>query len=184
MNNTDKVEEYLRSSIKLLHSSAPDSAREMRKIVESEISKHHGKSATLKAKLSGKQMYQLIKEEEKAVGSNFKTRKPKPKPRNPVPRQTSKKVRIAPIREPMRNLCLNDKKQPPQEEKTSEDINASITTALLNELTCQICHEMESIPKDLLNECSSCHLLFHASCLGIKKATKKSAEDFLCNSCT
>lgn len=56
MASTDTIDPYLVAALKLLHSSAPDSAAAIRAMLDNEISKLHDKNKTISAILTKKQL--------------------------------------------------------------------------------------------------------------------------------
>lgn len=56
MAATESIDPYLATALKLLHSSAPDSAEKLRTMLDNEISKTHDKSKLISNLLTKKQL--------------------------------------------------------------------------------------------------------------------------------
>lgn len=168
-----QIETYLSAAVKLLHSSASDSAEKMRMILEAEILKNHDKNQTLSGKLTKKQMTDLLQQESKAVGSGFK-----------VKRQKTKKVEDLKIETPP---VINENQQiikiRDDEESSDEDEDASTSAAmLLDDLTCKICRQMDNTANNPLLECNDCNQLYHSVCNNNTKIPSDTST-FVCSVC-
>lgn len=156
MEPTTSAEEYFIKAIQLLHSSSKNSAKEIRKLLDSEITKQYGSFYTLEKKLSKIQMESLLEQESQILGSE--------------------------------RMILKQPQKPKFSEKTAqekleiEDIGSSIASALINELSCQVCHQMDSTALNPLLECVGCSSLFHHGCFSQDKVSKDSKK-LLCRSC-
>jgi integrator complex subunit 12 len=164
-----QIEAYLSSAVKLLHSSAPDSAEKLRKILEAEMLKNCNKS--LSEKLTKKQMTDLLNQESKAVGSGFKLKKHKTKKIEDL------KVATTPVINETQQQIIDN-------QSTSEDEDASSSAAmLLDDLTCQICRQMENTAGNPLLECTDCNQLYHSLCHSTKIPTSFDTSLFVCTIC-
>lgn len=166
-----QIDSYLSAAVKLLHSSATDSAEKMRNILEAEILKNHDKNQTLSGKLTKKQMADLLQQESKAVGSGFK-----------VKRQKTKKIEDLKIATPP---VINENQQIIKirdDTSDDEDEDASTSAAmLLDDLTCKICRQMDNTANNPLLECTDCNQLYHSVCNNTKIPSDTST--FVCSVC-
>lgn len=69
----------------------------------------------------------------------------------------------------------------PECETIEIDLNEEIANALINELTCSVCHIMDSTAKNPLLECVKCNQLYHQLCDGTR--APKDPKMFLCKNC-
>lgn len=154
------IDPYLVTALKLLHSSAPDSAEKLRTMLDNEISKNFDKSKLISNLLTKKQ----LNDEKTAPGSGFKKQKPK-KP------EELKVVRAA-TPEVIPNL-------------DDDDCSADSDTELMDitELTCVTCRNMDNSANNQLFECIECHLLHHQLCHIPKITNETNLTSWVCSSC-
>lgn len=156
---TEAIDPYLASALKLLHSSAPDSAEKLRTMLDNEISKNFDKSKLISNLLTKKQ----LNDEKNAPGSGFKRQKPK-KP------EEVKIVRAA---------------TPEVIPNPDDDCSADSDTELMDitELTCVTCRNMDNSANNQLFECIECHLLHHQLCHIPKIINDTNLTSWICSSC-
>ncbi|KAG5670549.1 hypothetical protein PVAND_000803 [Polypedilum vanderplanki] len=178
MENTNVIESYLSQAIKLLHSSAPDSAEKMRMILENEIEKNYSKEKTLKQSLSKKQLEQISLLEMKAVGSGFKLKKQKTK----KVEEETKKVETPPvINENQQIIKIRDDED--DNMSSGEEDESTSAIDLLSDLTCVSCRQMDSSANNQLFECVSCQQLYHQLCHIKKIPNETNASSWVCYIC-
>lgn len=163
-------ESYLITAIKLLHSSAPDSAEKMRSMLNTEILKHYDKTKLVENHLSKKQIDSLITQENKAVGSGFK-RKHKSK------KIEEAKLATAPVISENQIIKTRD------DDLESSSDNSSAAMDLLTDLTCVVCRQMDNSANNQLFECIECHQLWHQLCHTTKIPSETNQNTWICSSC-
>lgn len=163
---------YLITAIKLLHSSAPDSAEKMRNLLNTEILKHYDKTKLVENHLSKKQVDSLISQETKAVGSGFKLKKHKTKKIEEL-----KLAATSLISENQQIIKTDD----PAEE--SSDNESSSAMDLLTDLTCVVCRQMDNSANNQLFECIECHQLWHQLCHATKIPNDANQNSWTCTTC-
>ncbi|XP_070507541.1 integrator complex subunit 12-like [Chironomus tepperi] len=163
---------YITAAIKLLHSSAPDSAEKMRTLLNTEILKHYDKTKLVENHLSKKQVDSLISQETKAVGSGFKLKKHKTK-------------KIEELKLPTTSLISENqqiiKTDDPAED--SSDNESSSAMDLLTDLTCVVCRQMDNSANNQLFECIECHQLWHQLCHSTKIPNDADQNSWTCSTC-
>lgn len=155
------VDPYLSAALKLLHSSAPDSAEKLRQMLDAEIKKSHDdKSKLISNSLTKKQ----LSDEKNAPGSGFKKQKPK----------KAEETKVTSAQPPAEAITVNE----------DDDDNSSHSSAMddLMDLTCVICRQMDNTPNNQLYECTDCHNLYHQLCHD-PKITKESLTSWICSTC-
>ncbi|CAG9806871.1 unnamed protein product [Chironomus riparius] len=163
---------YLIAAIKLLHSSAPDSAEKMRNMLNTEILKHYDKTKLVENHLSKKQVDTLISQETKAVGSGFKLKKHKTKKIEELKLATTSL-----IGDNQQIIKTND-----QDEESSGNESSSAMD-LLTDLTCIVCRQMDSSANNQLFECIECHQLWHQQCHSTKIPNEADQNSWVCSTC-
>lgn len=163
MATMDLVDSYLKEALRNLHSSAPDSAEKLRKMLDSEIKKvHDDKSKLITNILTKKQ----LKDEENALGSGFKKQKPK----------KAEEPKVTAAQPPTESITVND-------DEDDDDSSHSSAMDDLMDLTCVTCRNMDSTPNNQLYECVDCHNLHHQLCHEPKITTKESLTSWICSTC-
>jgi len=163
---------YLIAAIKLLHSSAPDSAEKMRNMLNTEILKNYDKTKLVENHLSKKQVDSLIHQETKAVGSGFKLKKQKAKKIEELKLTTTSM-----ISENQQIIKTDD----PADD--SSDNESSSAMDLLTDLTCVVCRQMDNSANNQLFECIECHQLWHQLCHSTKIPNDADQNFWICSSC-
>lgn len=167
MTSLEFVEPYLSTALKLLHSSAPDSAEKLRAMLDTEIAKTHDKSKMYGNLLTKKQ----LNDEKNSLGSGFKKQKPKKTEEVKVP---SSQTPSEPI------TAVNDD----DDRSSSAGSHSSAMDDLLDlgEITCVICRQMDNTSNNQLYECTDCHNLYHQLCHD-PKITKETLTSWVCSTC-
>lgn len=164
MNATDSLDPYISTAIKLLHSSAPDSAEKLRTMLDNEIIKNHDKSKLISNLLTKKQ----ISDEKSAPGSGFKKHKPK------------KPEELKVVRAPTPEIIpIIDDDSSPEKKSEAEDGDEMDYT----DLTCATCGQIDSSANNQLFECVECHLLLHQLCHVPKIPNDTSVTSWICSTC-
>jgi integrator complex subunit 12 len=159
MTSMEIVDPYLTTALKLLHSSAQDSAEKLRIMLDNEITKSHDKSKLVSNLLTKKQ----LNDEKNAPGSGFKKQKPKKTEEVKVLRPQSPSQEPIPI--------IDD----------SGDEGEGAMDDLLD-LSCVICRQVESTPNNQLCECNECTNLYHQLCHD-PKIVSDNQSSWVCSSC-
>lgn len=160
MTSLEIVDPYLSTALKLLHSSAPDSAEKLRVMLDNEIQKTHDKAKLITNLLTKKQ----LNDEKNALGSGFKKQKPK----------KTEEVKVTSAQTPSEAITVND----------DDDDDSSHSSAMddLLDLTCVICRQMDNTSNNQLYECTDCHNLYHQLCHD-PKITKETLTSWICSAC-
>lgn len=162
MAATESLDPYIITALKLLHSSAPDSAERLREILDKEISKNHDKSKLITNMLTKKQ----LSDEKNAPGSGFKKHKPKKPEDVKVVRPPSPEV--IPI--------LDDDSS--EEKKSDLDLGEEML-----DYTCVTCRQIDSSANNQLFECIECHSLHHQMCHIPKISNEANLTSWICSAC-
>lgn len=166
MTSSESIDPYLVTAIKLLHSSAQDSAEKLRIMLDNEISKNHEKSKLITNLLTKKQ----LNDEKNAPGSGFKKHKPK------KPEEVKMSVR-QPTPDPEVIPILDD-------DESSTEKKSEIDDEMdYSDFTCVTCMKFDSSANNQLFECIKCHLLHHQLCHIPKISSETNTETWVCSSC-
>lgn len=169
MTTTESIDPYLVTAVKLLHSSAPDSAEKLRIMLDNEISKNHDKSKLISSLLTKKQ----LSDEKSAPGSGFKKHKPK--------KAEEVKMFRAPTPDPDPEII-------PTEVIDDDDSSTEKKSEIDDEMdysdfTCVTCRQIDSSANNQLFECIECHLLHHQLCHIPKISNESNIGTWICSSC-
>lgn len=156
MASMEIVDPYLTTALKLLHSSAQDSAEKLRIMLDNEITKSHDKSKLVTSLLTKKQ----LNDEKNAPGSGFKKQKPK----------KVEEVKVIRPQSPQEPIPILD---------DSSDEGEGAMDDLLD-LTCVICRQVDNTANNQLYECVDCQNLYHQLCHDPKII---SDSNWICSSC-
>lgn len=161
MAATDSIDPYIVTALKLLHSSAPDSAEKLRTMLDSEISKNYDKTKLISNLLTKKQ----LNDEKNAPGSGFKKHKPK------------KPEEVKVVRPPTPEMIIDDEES--ADEKKSENDDEMD----YSDFTCVTCRQIDSSANNQLFECIECHLLHHQLCHIPKISNDTNLDSWICSTC-
>jgi len=167
MSTTESIDPYLVTAIKLLHSSAPDSAEKLRIMLDNEISKNHDKSKLITSLLTKKQ----LNDEKSAPGSGYKKHKPK---------------KAEEIKLPVRAISTPDPEVIPilDDDESDTDKKSEIDDEMdYSDFTCVTCRQIDSSANNQLFECIECHLLHHQLCHIPKISSECNIGTWVCSSC-
>lgn len=162
MATIDSIDPYIITALKLLHSSAPDSAEKLRTMLDNEISKNYDKSKLISNILTKKQ----LNDEKNAPGSGFKKHKPK-KPEEVV------KV----VRPPTPEMIIDE------EDSTGDKKSENEDEMDYSDFTCVTCRQIDSSANNQLFECIECHLLHHQLCHIPKITNDTNLDSWICSTC-
>lgn len=169
MATADPIDPYIITALKLLHSSAPDSAEKIRQMLDNEITKQKYDKAKLISNLLTKK---LKDDERNAPGSGFKKHKPK----KPV-----EEVKLVSIPTPAEQEVISIDRSDSEEDASGEDTGAMVEDLL--ELTCVECRQMDNSANNQLFECVECHLLHHQNCHSPKIPIDTEPLTWVCVTC-
>lgn len=161
MATTDSIDPYIVTALKLLHSSAPDSAEKLRTMLDNEISKNHDKTKLISNILTKKQ----LNDEKNAPGSGFKKHKPK-KP---------EEVKVVPT--PTPEVIIDDDSGDEKKSEIDDDLED------YSDFTCVTCRQIDSSANNQLFECIECHLLHHQLCHIPKISNDTNLDSWICSTC-
>lgn len=166
MASTETVDPYIAVALKLLHSSAPDSAEKLRTMLDNEIQKNHDKSKLITNLLTKKQ----LTDEKNAPGSGFK----KIKQKKPEEVKVIKQPEIIPI--------LDDDSSSAKKSENDDDMNID-EQSFIDDLYCVTCRQIDSSANNQLFECIECHSLHHQLCHNPKISNEANLTSWVCSSC-
>ena len=167
MASSESIDPYLVTAIKLLHSSASDSAEKLRMMLDNEISKNHDKSKLITSLLTKKQ----LQDEKSAPGSGFKKHKVK------KAEEVKLSVRV-PTPDPEVIIPIIDDEDSSTEKKSEIDDEMDYS-----DFTCVTCRQIDSSANNQLFECIDCHLLHHQLCHIPKISNETNIGTWICSSC-
>lgn len=163
MAATESLDPYIITALKLLHSSASDSAEKLREMLDKEILKNHDKSKLITSLLTKKQ----LSDEKNAPGSGFKKHKPK-KPED---------VKVVRPPSPEVQEILDDDSDD-EEKKSDLDLGEEML-----DYTCVTCRQIDSSANNQLFECIECHSLHHQLCHTPKIPNEANLTSWICSAC-
>ncbi|XP_037947105.1 integrator complex subunit 12-like [Teleopsis dalmanni] len=185
MSVTEDVEQIYKRGVKLLYSSHPNSATELREMIDELIRQQYGTEKMICNTLTKKQLDDEI---------NFPGRAVTPPPQLQLPTEPTEETEVINlINSPTKTISDS-----PDTIIDSEDGGGLVGSALLTsteddgnlkefgDLNCCVCGEMMFTATNRLCECSMCGALYHQECHKPPISDEEASEESIwqCNNCS